>query len=245
MSAEPVALRFRRLECKYVLDAATRADVEAALQPYLRLAGHAKHGDGTYAVRSLYFDDPVWSAFHAKLDGLRSRSKFRLRTYARSEHDQAPWFLEQKGRQDGVVWKHRAPLSRTFDPCLRGDALTAAILANTAPGPVRERFEFAVLRQRLAPVVLVDYRRRPYAGAFAPDFRVTFDDFVTGTATDRLFGAMPAPRQLLPGCSVLEIKFQHAVPAWFHAVVQSRELQRRSLSKVCSAILTLGLAQAR
>jgi hypothetical protein len=44
---------------------------------------------------------------------------------------------------------------------------------------------------------------------------------------------------------VLEIKFAHAVPAWFHAVVQSRELQRRSISKVCSAILALGLAQAR
>ncbi len=245
MSAEPVALRFRRLECKYVLDAATRADVESALRPYLRLAGHAKDGDGTYTVRSLYFDDPVWSAFHAKIDGLRSRSKFRLRTYGRSEHDPAPWFLEQKGRQDGVVWKHRAPLGRTFDPCLRGEALTAAILANVAPGAVRDRFEFAVLRQRIAPGVLVDYRRRPYSGAFAPDFRVTFDDLVTGTATDRLFGSMPAPRQLLPGSSVLEIKFAHAVPAWFHAVVQSRELQRRSISKVCSAILALGLAQAR
>ena len=110
---------------------------------------------------------------------------------------------------------------------------------------MRDRFEFAVLRQRIAPVVLVDYRRRPYAGAFAPDFRVTFDDLVTGTTTDRLFGSMPAPRQLLPGSSVLEIKFAHAVPAWFHAVVQSRELQRRSISKVCSAILALGLAQAR
>ena len=31
------------------------------------------------------------------------------------------------------------------------------------------------IRQRIAPVVLVDYRRRPYSSPFAPGFRVTFD----------------------------------------------------------------------
>lgn len=236
-------LQFARLECKYVLPAAQRHVVEATLQPFLQSDAHAR--GGVYGVRSLYFDDPAWSAFHAKMDGLRTRSKFRLRTYAPRADDPAPWFLEQKGRQDGVVWKHRTPIVRTFDPTLRGDRLVAAVLASAAPSPVLDRFASAVLRQRLAPVVLVDYRRRPYTSPFAPDFRVTFDDELLAAATDRLFGPALAPHRLLSGCSVLEIKFAHAVPAWFHAVVQDRELQRRSLSKVCSAILALGLAQAR
>lgn len=247
MSSSPVAatspLHFARLECKYVLSAAQRQAVESALQPFLLSDAHA-HG-GAYGVRSLYFDDPVWSAFHAKMDGLRTRSKFRLRTYARHADERAAWFLEQKGRQDGLVWKHRTPIAARFDPTRRGAALVGDVLANATPSPVLDRFASAVLRQRLAPVVLVDYRRRPYTSPFAPDFRVTFDDELSAAATDRLFGPALAPRRLLSGCSVLEIKFGHAVPAWFHAVVQDQELQRRSLSKVCSAILALGLAQAR
>ena len=242
-AAGPSPLHFARLECKYVLSAAQRQVLEAALQPFLESDAHA-HG-GVYGVRSLYFDDPAWSAFHAKMDGLRTRSKFRLRTYARHCDDPAAWFLEQKGRQDGVVWKHRTPIARAFDPTRRGTALVSAVLANAMQSPILDRFASAVLRQRLAPVVLVDYRRRPYTSPFAPGFRVTFDDELWAAASDQLFGPALARHRLLPGCSVLEIKFAHAVPAWFHAVVQDQELQRRSLSKVCSAILALGLAQAR
>lgn len=213
--------------------------------PFLRLDAHSRSADGTYAVRSLYFDDPALSAFHAKMDGLRTRSKFRLRTYARSSDDPAPWFLEQKGRHDGVVWKHRTPLRGDFDRRARGDALVAAVLRHAAPGPVRDRFEFAVLRRRLAPLVLVDYRRRPWTSPFAREFRVTFDDHLAAAPSDAVFGDGAPPHALLRGSSVLEIKFAQHIPNWFLAVVQTYELQRRSLSKVCAAILALGLAQAR
>lgn len=237
-------LRFSRLECKYVLDGAERERTEAALAPFLERHGHGREG-GCYGVRSLYFDDPALSAFHAKMDGLRTRSKFRLRTYARSSEDGAAWFLEQKGRHDGLVWKHRTPVLGDFDRRARGDALVAAVLRHAAPSPVRDRFEVAVLRRRLAPLVLVDYRRRPYRSPFAREFRVTFDDHMVAAPSDTVFGPSAAPQALLRGCSVLEIKFAQHVPKWFQAVVQTHELQRRSLSKVCAAILALDLAQAR
>ena len=37
--------------------------------------------DGTYRIRSVYFDDPDDHALWEKLDGVRVREKFRIRWY--------------------------------------------------------------------------------------------------------------------------------------------------------------------
>jgi hypothetical protein len=235
-------LHFSRYECKYVLDAARRQQVEADLAPFLRTdaRGRAPAAAG-YFVRSLYFDDPVLSAFHAKMDGLRTRSKFRLRTYATGPDDTAPWYLERKGRHDGRVFKHRTLLQPGFDPRARGDRLVREVLRHAAQSDVRDQFEMAVVRHQLAPMVLVDYRRSAYHSPLASDFRVTLDGELRAQASDAMWPATECGRALLRGQSVMEVKFAQLVPAWFHRIAQMRELHRRSLSKVCAAILDLGL----
>jgi hypothetical protein len=240
----PTSLRFSRFECKYLLAAPLRRAVEAALRPFLVPDPHAvSRGATDYRVRSLYFDDPAWSAFHAKMDGLPTRSKFRLRTYARSADDAAPWFLECKGRHEGRVWKHRTPFRAGAGPAASGDGLVAAVLRDAVPAPTRDAFEVAVLRRRIAPVVLVDYRREAWHCPLAPDFRVTIDDALAAVATDCMFPDHLPLRSLLAGEAVLEVKFRAGVPPWFVRIVREFGLQHRSLSKVCTAILALGLAR--
>jgi hypothetical protein len=236
-------LHFARYECKYVLAAAQRPAVERALAPFV-CADERGVADPTagYFVRSLYFDDPALSAFHAKMDGLRTRSKFRLRTYATGPGDGAPWFLERKGRHEGKVFKHRTRLQPGFDPCARGDALVRAILRHADASTVRDQFEMAVVRRRLAPMVLVDYRRRAWYSPLAPDFRVTIDGDLWAAPSDAMWPPAAAGRAFLRGQSVMEVKFAGIVPAWFGHVAGALGLQRRSLSKVCTAILDLGLA---
>lgn len=257
--AEPAPqLHFLRFEFKYVLDQRTRERVERELLPYLSLDPHvARQPEQQYFVRSLYFDDPVRSAFRAKQDGLVVRAKFRLRTYTRDPAVAAPRFLEIKGRYNDLVWKHRAPVLAPLDPRARGDLLCRGLLAHTAPGDVRDRFEFARIRRRVEPIVLVDYQRRPYESPFDPDFRVTFDHDLAATATNCLFpnGLFPnslspnrpevtTHRELLRGHTVMEVKFRRALPAWFHRVVHTHQLRRRSVSKVTTAMLALGFAPA-
>jgi len=106
-------LHFARFEFKYILGAQKRREVESDLLYFLEYDPFVEHRDNhRYFVRSLYFDDPNFTAFHDKIDGLHSRSKFRLRTYAFDSKETAPIFLEIKGRHNNLVFKHRTPVQR-------------------------------------------------------------------------------------------------------------------------------------
>ena len=242
-SAPPPQLQFLRFEFKYVLDQATRLAIEERLQPFVdadpRVLSQPQH---RYSVRSLYYDDAALTSFHDKADGLRSRSKFRLRTYARAAGDPAPWFLEVKGRRDQFSFKRRTPVLGSHDSSLRGEALTQMLLRDARSGDVRDEFEFAVFRRGIRPVALVDYVRRPYVSKFDPDFRLTFDSEITACATDALFpGPSAVFRQVARGHTVLEVKFAQRVPAWFVRIVEVCELRRRPFSKICESIVALGI----
>ena len=236
-------LHFLRFEFKYVLDHATRCAVEEDVQPFVDADPRVRAEPALrYFVRSLYYDDAALAAFHDKADGLRSRSKFRLRTYSRDPGEEAPWFLEVKGRRDQLSFKRRTPVLGERDATARGDALTRMLVRDAAPGDVRDEFEFTVLRRGIRPVALVDYVRRPYVSKFDPDFRLTFDSEITASATDALFpGPHARYRQVARGFTVLEVKFAQRVPAWFVRVVERRELRRRPFSKICESIVALGL----
>lgn len=236
-------LHFSRFEFKYVLTQALRDDIEAQLGHFFDLDPHVVgQPRQQYFVRSLYFDDPGFSAYREKIDGVHTRAKFRLRTYARTADDTAPWFLEIKGRYNNLVFKHRTPVLGDYDRLAAGDALSHVVLAHAAPGAVRTQFEFELYRKRLAPVVLVDYERRPYCSRFDPEFRLTFDTDLVAAATDTLFPDARAPRRaLLRGYTVMEVKFRHHLPSWFHRIIQAFELRRVSISKICTGIEALGL----
>lgn len=92
-------LRFARFEFKYILPQVKRDAVEEELQYFLQYDPFVvDRADHQYVVRSLYYDDPLYSAFADKVDGQHSRYKFRLRTYTRESGDEVPLFLEKIGR---------------------------------------------------------------------------------------------------------------------------------------------------
>jgi hypothetical protein len=56
-------------------------------------------------------------------------------------------------------------------------------------------------------------------------------------ATDSLFpAARVSPRRIVPGYTVMEVKFRYHMPKWFHRLIQTYELKRVSFSKVCAGI---------
>ena len=243
MPSKDTKLHFSRFEFKYVLSQKLRDDVEAELGHFVELDPYVEGQPGQqYFVRSLYFDNAEFASFHEKIDGMHTRSKFRIRTYARAIDDPAPWFLEIKGRYNNLVFKHRTPFDGAQDKRSAGDELCRAVLRHTAPGTVRNQFEFDLFRRQIRPVVLVDYERRPYVSRFDPDFRLTFDCNLETTATDTLFpGPRVRMRKMLPGYTVMEVKFRHHVPSWFHRIIQAYELRRVSISKICTGTQVLGL----
>jgi len=235
-------LHFSRFEFKYLLPQALRTEVEAELQHFVELDPYVESCEQQrYVVRSLYWDDPSLSAFHDKMDGRMHRSKFRLRTYTTDPAAATPRFLEIKGRHNNLVFKHRAPVAIGPAECeVGGERLSQLIEQRGVEGPVRNEFAFQCARRRIQPYVLIDYLRRPYVSRFDPEFRLTFDEELWATATDRLFArASDRRRRVASGYTVMELKFRHHVPAWFHKIIQSYELRRRSFSKVCEGTMAL------
>ena len=238
-------LHFARFEFKYVLPQALRHDVESELQYFLELDPYvAKKQGHKYFVRSLYFDDAQFSSFNEKHDGLRTRSKFRVRTYTDNPTEHTPTFLEIKGRHNNLVFKHRAALNTDGLGVLeQGDAFSQRILSSCQPSQVKDQFEYQLYRKQLRPVALVDYWRRPYVSKYDPEFRLTFDEQLHGTSTQAMFGHSDDTRRgLVSGYTVLEVKFKRHIPSWFHRIIQSYQLRRVSISKICEAVETLEMA---
>jgi len=239
-------LHFARYEFKYILSVSQCQQIEKDLQHFLQYDPFVLEKENhQYQVRSLYFDDPVYTAFYDKTDGLHSRYKYRLRTYSLAEFDKTPVFLEVKGRHNNLVYKHRTPIESAELSWgeLANQALPEAILAYGQASKVLEQFDFDLARKRLQAVALIDYLRRPYISKFDAGFRLTFDSHLQVTQTDRLFPSqsLSFSRKVLPGHVILEVKFRHHMPSWFHAIIQAYELQRVSISKICSGMECLGL----
>jgi len=244
--AQRPLLHFARFEFKYILPAQKRQEVEGDMRFFLEYDPFvADRPDHRYFVRSLYYDDPVYSAFHNKIDGLHSRSKFRLRTYSRELEETVPMFLEIKGRHNNLVFKHRASVNKDENDwaVLKNHQLSEILLKQTEASAVRDQFEYELLRKQLSPVALIDYQRRPYISKYDPSFRVTFDERLMATQTQCLFpGVRYSAKNIMAGYTVLEVKFRHHLPSWFHRIIQTHELRRVSISKICSGMETLGMA---
>ena len=240
-------LHFARFEFKYILSQSMRKDLESELRYFLEFDPYVETKPGhQYFVRSLYFDDPHFSCFYDKVDGLHTRYKFRVRTYSEEPKDGTPQFLEIKGRYNNLVLKHRTPLDHTsWIERENGEALVNLLRRAANPSEIGRKFEYDLYRKRIRAVALVDYYRRPYVSRFDPEFRLTFDSHLRGTRTQSLFpnGFAPQARRLLAGYTVMEVKFRRHIPSWFHRLIQAYELRRISVSKICHAMEALGIAE--
>jgi len=239
-------LHFARFEIKYILSSMKRAELEKDLDFFLELDPFVEGiPEQKYFVRSLYYDDPFYSAFYDKTEGLLTRSKFRLRTYGHHADNVRTIFLEIKGRHNNVVFKHRTPI-KLGDVSWRGvagDGLAKTVLDNAEPSQVINQFHYELLRKKLRPVALIDYERRPYYSKYDRNFRITFDENLKASQVRALFPSRDvSPREILPGYTVLEVKFKHQMPSWFHRIIQTHELKRVSISKICSGMEVLGIA---
>ena len=240
-------LHFARFEFKYILPKQLRDTLERELQFFVELDPYVQEQENhQYFVRSLYFDDPNHTCFFDKIEGMHTRSKFRVRTYTNGQDGVTPQFLEIKGRHNNLVIKHRTPIgNEAMIGNERDGLLVDRMLSGLAPGRVANQFQYELYRKRLRAVALVDYVRRPYVSKFDADFRLTFDSELQGTKTRALFPAAGSaqPRKLLPGYTVMEVKFRHHIPSWFHRLLQAYELRRVSVSKICHAMEALGIAE--
>ena len=168
-----VTENFYRYEFKYFLDLRLRNEIESEVANFMDYEGHAHEElDQAYYVRSLYFENKASVHYYEKIDGIRMRRKYRLRTYGTSFNTDLPIYLEEKNRDLDRVQKHRVLIDpehlEIFYNPLRFDEL----LKLYPKVELIERFLFNGLRRAIQPKLVVDYIRRPYVSFYDMNFRI-------------------------------------------------------------------------
>lgn len=235
---------FTRFEFKYVLNSERVRLVERDIEQFMTPDGYiSANYDENYYVRSLYYDNRQRRNYYEKIDGVKSRRKYRLRTYAPAQDATVPVFLEEKNRIDNRVFKYRTNLDPDSVSELddEGDVLR---LKERHPNNVLiDRFAVRQFRFQERPVVVVSYLRRAFVSDYDINFRITLDSKLEAAPSRHLFGESPGEvRSCLAGFTIMEIKFARRIPSWFHRILQAYQLQRLSISKYCKAMEACNLA---
>ena len=219
-----------RHEIKYLISALDAELLKHRLPALLRPDTHAGP-DGGYFIRSVYFDDPAFTAYNEKLTGVKERTKYRLRYY---DFDDRVVFLEKKSKDGDLTGKDSVRLDR---------AMAEALLSGSDEIRGQDGLlgEFARLRLGgYRPVVIVDYDR--YAFTFpVSNVRVTIDaDVRTCPYRTELFDPRLLTVPVLDEREVvLEVKYDAFLPAPVIALLEGVPKQRSAVSKYtkCLGIL--------
>ena len=235
---------FLRYEFKYILNDEIKAMVEEELQHFMQLDPFVQgRPNEKYLVRSLYFDDPYYTFYYEKTDGLMHRQKFRIRTYSDQYQADIPIMLELKVRFNNFVYKHRTPINHQ-QPLATDVFALVQQTANKTDNPVYDQFTYDQYKKQIKPVMLIDYQRRAYQSKFDYEFRITFDGELYGTETTQLFPKDNYKRRkLVDGYTIMEVKFRKHVPPWFHRIMIKYQLTRLSISKYCTGMESTQLIQ--
>lgn len=186
--------------------------------------------NGSYTVRSLYFDTAQDTALREKLDGVRCREKFRIRLY---NGDSSLIRLEKKSKVGSLCHKDSVPLTREQAVALsRGEYFWMA----QTDVPLIAELYVKMLHQGLRPRTIVEYTREPFV--FHPgNVRVTLDyDLRTGLDCTELLDPVTVP---VPSPIILEVKWDEFLPDVIRNALQLGTCRAGAFSKY-AACRTLG-----
>ncbi len=235
MSNTQKTLHFDRLEVKYLVDRTTRTALTRDLKALMSPDKHAGP-DGSYQVRSLYYDTAAYMAYHEKIDGTAVRHKLRLRAYGEDPSQTPHVRFEVKSRYLSYIYKVTVDVSREdyeeIDCAIQRHELPPAHLL----GGENVSKEFFRLKHQynFQPTVLLQYRREAYERNEMNRVRANFDDNIIACRDLDLLGPMYGSRRILSyGHSVFEIKVDNVLPYWMHMLISKYNLENRAFSKYC------------
>lgn len=211
-----------RHEWKHEISYADLITIRQRLSVVARLDENAVNG--SYHIRSLYFDTPTDRALREKLDGVNRREKFRIRYY---NGDTSLIHLEKKSKLGGLGNKQSADLTREEAQAIAEGTFD---WMRDREGLIRELY-VKMTTQGLRPKTIVDYVREPFV--YGPgNVRVTLDhDIRTGLGSTDF---------LNPDCTtipagdapiILEVKWDEFLPNVIRDIVQLENRRSAAFSK--------------
>jgi hypothetical protein len=195
-----------RYEYKYLISEQSAVLLRCQLAALLSTDEHS-NGDGRYFIRSVYFDDADYTAYHDKLAGVNVRNKYRLRFY---NMDSRYIFFEAKRKRGQRMVKNSVVVSRDCaERMMSGGRLRSGELEH----PLLREFDAFSLTGGLTPSVIVDYDRAAFTHPMS-DTRITLDSDVRAETyrPENVFVRHASAPVLEDGMVILEVKFNEELP---------------------------------
>lgn len=220
---------FERREKKVLIDDSIVENFIKDISEYMNADEYNVDGK-PYMICNLYFDDDGDNVIRHSLSKPSFKEKLRVRSYGVPD-DQATLFIEIKRKLIGVGTKRRAnlPLYQLKEYLLTGkhpDGL------GYIDEQVLSEIDYYLQINKAYPKVYISYMRRAFFGKDDMDFRVTLDKEITTRRYDLDLSLGSYGDLLLPkGKTLLEVKFEGAVPLWFTHIMSKYSLSFGSHSK--------------
>ncbi len=205
------------------------------ISDYLSLKSRLKHiaypdrfagEDGTYTIRSLYFDNLDNKALIEKINGVRQREKFRIRYY---NHDPSYIRLEKKSKFNTLCSKISSRVSQ--EECQRLIDHDISWLIKSDRMLLQELYT-KMKYQLLRPKTIVEYTREAYCYK-AGNVRITIDRNLRSGLFSRDFFNPELPTMSMTSESqiILEVKYDEFLPEVIRDVIQTNQRRSTSISK--------------
>ena len=194
-----------------------------------RLSAIVKHdsncdADGTYFVKSLYFDNYMDKALREKIDGVNKREKFRIRYYGT---DTSFIRLEKKSKINGLCNKVTCRI--TAEECQKiidGDIEFMKDSEYTLMRELYSKMKYQLLR----PKCIVAYTRECFV--YPPgNVRVTIDMNICGSNNVKEFLNPDLPFLQTYHEAILEVKWDEYLPQIIRDLVQVKSRRSAAFSK--------------
>ena len=188
--------------------------------------------DGSYVIKSLYFDDINSNSYYEKLDGVLYRKKFRIRTY---NDDDNFIRLEKKMKHNNLTSKEQMLISKG----IYSKILNGKLDEIDSPTGLLEEFITNSKTKHLVPSVIVLYHRIAFTYPIS-EVRITFDSHIqSGLYNYDLFDKeVPMYDVSEPGKQVLEVKFNEVLPLHIANILNDIPSCKEAVSKfaICRSI---------
>lgn len=215
-----------RCEMKHCVKKSDFIMLEGRLKHIMKLDKHSKN-NGSYNVRSIYFDTYDDDYLFKKEDGLNERFKIRIRIYNKSDEVIK---LEVKYRRDGYVRKEGCLISREMCERLMDGSFLR--IDECRDNKVLYKVYLEQHLHYLKPKVIVEYDRIAYTSPLG-NVRITFDSdirtskYIHRFFCDDLFSVSISSDK----CEVLEVKYDEFIPDYIMQEVELNTLSQISFSK--------------
>ena len=215
-------MKFRH-EYKHQINLADIYGLRTRLSAVVKHDSHASD-DGTYFIKSLYFDNYMDKALREKIDGVNKREKFRIRYYGT---DTSFIRLEKKSKINGLCNKISCKI--TAEECQKiidGDIEFMKDSEYTLMRELYSKMKYQLLR----PKCIVAYTRECFV--YPPgNVRVTIDMNICGSNNVKEFLNPDLPFLQTYHEAILEVKWDEYLPQIIRDLVQVKSRRSAAFSK--------------